>query len=610
MHRSTLARNLWVFIAGLTVIILTLTVPANAARVELEYVVTNVEISSAREGWVKITVDIFVRNPQQVLAYVPSDLGYLEAKWKEYVYEGSIETRDFRWLPPKYGFATQGKIEVPERLVSELTLQLIPQNGKPLEINLKGPWSPQPLSPLTPENYLKLGETFEYQKEWAITPIDLYTRPYSLLLRLVVANLSGYDKSGTLTCQIMRGDSCWYRNLQIPLVPPFMTKEVTLEIESFKTIAEDLSKTPYLLAPEYHLLIVFPDNEHFVLYVFRPSIEIKPPVLWEFALAKDDHITSFVSLARNIYMGTASGKVYAFDSESGEVKWEKTFPGNVEQLASSGNVLVCWVKKDVYISVNVYDYLMWGVYTVDADTGQVIGQITGRAGFPLAIEFAGVDERAFYLRVEERPEEVPGSYGVRVILKITIQKYDITSFQLIDQMRVEEEVPFGRGVLGARVLVHNGIVYMIDTLSWCSPGYLRIRFLRWPSGEKIWAYNYDEGPYWWKPLPLVVQNGTLYAVTPKQGLIALNSTTGEYKFSIGAYAIQKFVISPERIYIFAPSDARGPCFAIDILENKWNETLAVQHWAKPLGALGGLLFIEKDNKVLAVYENPVTVSIP
>jgi len=582
----------------------------NSATLQLEYIVTSVKVSPAREGWMNITVDIFIRNPQQVLANVPKDLGILKGKWKEYVYEGSIEPSDFRWLPPEYGFATYGSIEVPRGSISELNLQLIPPNEKPVEISLSGPWSPPPPLPASSRSQLKLGDTFELEKEWAITPVELYTRPYSLLLKLVVKNLSGYDNSGTFACQIMSGKSCWYNYLRIPLVPPFMEKEVTIEIASFKTMAESLEDAPCSITPEYHFLILFPDKKRFALYLFKPSIEIKPPVIWDFILSKNEHITSFTSLGQNVYMGSSTGKLYAFDSMSGKLQWEMAFPGSVERLAIFDEFLLCWVKKDVYKSRTTYDYLAWGVYKVSLDTGQIVSQITGRFEYPNWVEFAGADETAFYLRILEKSEEVAGSYGARVIVKMAIEKYDIESFRRVECVHLQEEVLFGRAFLGARVLVNEGIIYTVDLLSWCIPGYVRLRFLRWPSGEKIWERSYDEGPYWWQPPPLVIHKGTLYAVAPKEGLIGLDPRTGEYKISVRAYATEKFVISPERIYLFAPSDERGPCFAVDILEGKWNETLTVLHSAKPLGASGGVLFVEQDGVVAAIYENPISVYFP
>ena len=604
------------FILTLTLLLLiTVSFIGNSTTSDLEYTVYHVEVSPGREGWANLELKILISNAEESVINVPRDLGVLRGEWKDYTYEGTVEPSDFKLLPPGYGFLTRGEIAVPSGAVSELRLQLVPPHQKAMNVDLKGPWPSLPALPAPRSDQHGLGEIFQLEQKWAITPVDLHiglpSRPYSLMLKLNVKNLSGYDSGGQFKCQIMSGTSCWYEDFYVSSVPPFMEREVEVEINSFRSTAEDTKDVPYVSPREHHVLITLPSSEQHVLYLFNPAIEVKPSVLWTVSLPEAKEITSFASLKRDVYLGSAGGNVYALDSESGKLLWRTDLPGSVERLVISDEFLWCWVRQESWGSMSIFNYLAWGVYKVEVNTGRIVDQLEGRSQRSEGVEFAGVNGGAFYLRIQESSEK--GTYGM-VVVKIRIEKYDTMSFQCVDRLYLQEEVTYGRGFLGKRVLVSGGVIYLANSYWWSSHPYIAIKALRWPSTEEIWSYTYDTALNWWPP-PFTIVDGTLYATVVDflsalrtlYGLTGFDPTTGEPRLRVRAESIERFVVSTDRVYLFAPSDPEGPCIAVDLLEGKRIETLVVLRTARPLGASAGTLFVEKGGNVMAVLENPVIV---
>ena len=597
------------------VFLISLSCIGNSTTPDLKYTVHSVEVSPGREGWANLELKILISNAEESVINVPRDLGVLRGEWKDYTYEGTVEPSDFKSLPPGYGFLTRGEIAVPSGAVSELSLQLVPPHQKAMNVDLKGPWPSLPALPAPHSDQQRLGESFQLEQEWAITPVDLHiglpSRPYSLMLKLYVKNLSGYDSGGQFRCQIMSGTSCWYGDFYVSSVPPFMERELEVEIDLFKSTAGETKDVPYVSPREYHVLITFPSSEQHVLYLFNQAIEVKPSVLWSVSLPEAKEITSFASLKRDVYLGSAGGNVYALDSESGELLWRTDLPGSVERLVISDEFLWCWARQESWGSMSIFNYLAWGVYKVEVNTGRIVDQLEGRSQRSEGVEFAGVNGGAFYLRIQESSEK--GTYGM-VVVKIRIEKYDTMSFQCVDRLYLEEEVTYGAGFLGKRVLVSGGVIYLANSYSWCSHPYIDIKALRWPSMEEIWSYTYDTALHW-PPPPFTIVDGTLYATVVEHlsalrtlyGLAGFDPTTGERRLRVRAESMKDFVVSTDRVYLFAPADPEGPCIAVDLLEGKRIETLAVLRTARPLGASAGTLFVEKGGNVMAVLENPVIV---
>jgi hypothetical protein len=619
---------------------------------DLKYTVHSVEMSPAGEGWTSVKLQMSVTNEQQPImkvgsadAYGEVDLGSLRGLWQTYTYEGSIAPTTWRWLPLGYTLITTGEIRVPNAAVSDLKLQLIREHRDPVDIQLSGSLPALPPLPTTRGDQLPLGDTFTVGEKLVITPVRFHMgpapSPYRLMLTLSVKNLTGYDAVGHYRCQIMSGTSCWYVQLNTPRIPPFMEKEVDLEIDALLSAVEETRDASRTLVQRYHLLILGSDSAAtFGLFSLTPTLEISPPLAWRTALPGAEEITSFASTGQHIYVGDSKGNLYVLAADSGSLLYQEHFRERIDRLEAAEGSLWCWVSNEAWTQREGYrDEQVWTLYRVDtlrrnlgfgleAGFGQMVGQLDGASRITgrLAVDVAGVGDESFYLRALEKPESLPGS-GESYRFALRIEEYDSRSFTLLKDVRLEERSIGSGTVLGALTVVEGDVAYLADILRWGVPVTIRIRALKWPTMEEIWHHDFDAPSIYWAPSFMKVIDGTLFVELLDEdeanggtalrdnrvtAVTALDAATGKYKWHAGATSLQGFAMSAsaDRLFLYAPQDAAGPCIPYELGDGSctpWTEVETTLHSAKPVGTAGGILFAERDGAIEAIREDPVRV---
>jgi len=641
---------------------------------DLRYTVLAVETSPAGEGWTSVKLQMSVTNEQQPILDVGSpkygeiDLGSLRALWQTYTYEGAIAPTTWRWLPFGYTFITTGEIQVPNAAVSDLKLQLIREHRDPVDIQLPESLSVLPPLPTTRGDQLQLGDTLTVGEKLAITPVRFHMgpapSPYRLMLTLSVKNLTGYDASGTYRCQIMSGTSCWYAQLSIPRIPPFMEKEVDLEVDSLLSAVEETRDATHTLEQRYHLLILGSGSAAtFGLFSLSPALEISPPLAWRTALPDAKEITSFASIGEQVYVGDSTGGLYVLAMDSGKLLYQTRFRGRMDRLVAADGSLWCWMSYTVATQPGgrgggeagawseAYNWgQAWGLYRVDtlqenlgfgldASFGQPVNQLDstsqmlrvqmtpgiGGTTYVPVVGVAGVGDEVFYLRVREVSERLTGS-GQSYYVNARIEKHDSQSFELLETVRLHEKSVSGSTALGAQVVVEEGIAYLADLLRWGIPVTVRVRALKWPTMEEIWHHDFDAPSIRWEPSFMKVIDRTLFVELLDEdesnrgtlrdsrvtAVTALDTATGEYKWHAGATSLQSFAMSAsaDRLFLYAPQDAAGPCIPYELGDGgctPWTEVETTLRSAKPIGTAGGILFAERDGAIEAIREDPVSV---